>query len=138
MKVNLDVIKNALVLFARDFSDRDDYNAYKHSLRLYQTPVRVGVAPEGSVNYQMLGSASDALSYLEKDKNGRLREVTKPFDAERDFNIGILCYNLIYNIIIARRRFFFKTEDLLFNFSKVDLQSLNISGTTLGKFSFTI
>ncbi len=55
MKTNLDVIKNALVLFAKDFSDRDDYNAYKQSLRLYQTPVRVGIAPEGSGNYQMLG-----------------------------------------------------------------------------------
>lgn len=138
MQTNLDIIKNALVLFAKDFSDRDDYNAYKHSLRLYHTPIRIGIAPEGSENYQMLGSASDAFSYLEKDENDRLREVTKPFDAARDFKMGMLCYNLIYNIIIARRRVFFKTEDLLFKFDKVDLQTLNIKRTNLGKFSFTI
>ena len=33
MKQNVDVIINALIQFAKVFSDRKDYNAYKHSLR---------------------------------------------------------------------------------------------------------
>jgi len=137
-KDNLDVINSAVILFAKDFSDRDDYNAYKHSLRFFQSPVSIYVAPEGSQKYEVIGRTPDAFIYLKKDQNNLISEVTKSFDAERDFNISMLCNNLIYNIIVARRRYFFKTDELLYNYNKVNLQSLNFTGSSLVKISFSI
>ena len=40
-KKNLEVIEQAILYFARDFNDRDDYNAYKHSLRFFQSPIKL-------------------------------------------------------------------------------------------------
>ena len=42
-KNNLDKIKRLLLLFAKDFSDRGEYNAYKHSLRFYNSSFAMSI-----------------------------------------------------------------------------------------------
>lgn len=134
---NYDVIKRALVIFAKDFSDRDDYNAYKHSMRLYQSPVKLGIVPDGSSDLELIAQASDTLTYLHIDQKGRLVETIKAFDVKRDFNMSVLCSNMIHNVIVSRKRFFYKTNELLYNFNDVNLQMLNYSDTTFMRFSFS-
>lgn len=34
---NIEIINSLLIEFAKEFSDRNEYNAYKHSLRLLHT-----------------------------------------------------------------------------------------------------
>ncbi len=139
MQDNLKFIKKALVLFAKDFSDRGDYNAYKHSLRTYQSPFRVGIAPTGEEHkgFHIFSQAKDAFIYLEKGKDNRVMKTAKAFDPERDFRMGLLCVDLLSTIIVARRKFFYEIDGPFLVFNTLDLGEISKRSTT-GKVSFTI
>ncbi|MBN1483784.1 MAG: hypothetical protein JXA37_03605 [Chloroflexia bacterium] len=139
MQRNLQVIQQALILFARDFSDRNDYNAYKHSLRLFHSSQTITIRPSGSgpEKSQVLGYAEDALTYLEKDPKGDIRQTAKAFDPERDFRMAIFCQRLISNIICTRRQYFLGAEGTFYSFQDVDLESLNQTVSTLKKISIS-
>ncbi len=110
---NLDKIKKVLRIFAKDFSDRAEYNAYKHSLRCYNSPFEVRVGPRGSKPTQVVCQSNDAITFLQKrsviDEHGKMRltrkveKVTKGFDFERDYKCCIIIYNLLKNIIDIRK-----------------------------------
>ena len=105
-KINLDNIYYFLRKFAKDFSDRDEYNAYKHSLRFFNTQYAFGFALQGSSNF--VGRRTDnSIVYLEAEKINNdsysLKECSKAFDFKTDYNRCILIYDLISNIIITRK-----------------------------------
>lgn len=148
---NLENIKRLLLMFARDFTDRGEYNAYKHSLRFYNTPFSVSIGITGGNNMQSLGSSEDCITYIEEQKKknedgsvvstGQIMRTQKPFDFERDYNLCIAIYSMIKTIVYTRKysllkEFNGKNFDLL-NFTNLDNMKISFSGSVI-KTSFTI
>lgn len=110
---NLENIKRLLLTFARDFSDRGEYNAYKHSLRFYNSPFSMAIGITGDHQMHSLGSSEDCITFLEerreKDMSGELSptgqimRTQKPFDFQRDYEMCILIHTMIKNIIYTRK-----------------------------------
>jgi len=92
---NLNKIKELLLLFSRDFSDRGEYNAYKHSLRFFNSSFSLSIGATNSQNMHTIGSSNDSITYLDEQKEklpngktkatGYISRITKPFDYERDY-----------------------------------------------------
>ena len=150
-KKNLENIKNLLLIFARDFTDRGEYNAYKHSLRFYNAPLSMAIGMTGSDQMHSLSSSENCITFLEeqkkKDENGgliptgRIMRTQKPFDFEKDYNFCILIYHMIKNIIYTRK--YSLLDDLLgqeftmANFFDLDPFAASFS-KILTKASFTV
>lgn len=110
---NLGNIRFLLLSFARDFSDRGEYNAYKHSLRFYNSPFSMAIGLTGSKQIHSLGSSEDCITYLEEQKKkdldgklqatGQIMRTQKPFNSQRDYERCILIYAMIKNIIYTRK-----------------------------------
>ena len=130
MKNNLEMIKRILILFAKDFSDRNEYNAYKHSLRFYHSPIwlEFGEILNGDKTKPILNmNTEDSFTFLCKNQDGNIDSRTKAFERNRDYKMIALCHNLIQNVINLRKRSFFapneKAKACMFN--KLDLTSIN-------------
>jgi len=80
-KKNLENIQKLLLSFARDFTDRGEYNAYKHSLRFYNVPFSMSIGLTGRNNVSHLGSSDDCITFLEerKKKDGDENRCQVPF-----------------------------------------------------------
>lgn len=135
IKENLKVNTDALIIFAKDFSDRFDYNANKYSLRFYQTPIELELG-ELSNNERVpffKFNSENTLAYLAKDNKGNIESRFKAFDPKRDFNMIDLCHKLILNITNLRKRYFFMPDEKAraYMFNKFDLNSLNKVNYTL-------
>jgi len=151
-KNNLDKIKRLLLLFAKDFSDRGEYNAYKHSLRFYNSSFSMSIGLTGSQNMHILGASNDSITYLEEQKNkeqdgqykstGHILRKTKPFDFERDYNCCIVIYEMIKNIVKTRKHSLLPElngkEFQFSTFVDIDIQKVAILKTGIIKSSFTI
>jgi len=147
-------IYKLLKVFAKDFSDRNEYNAYKHSLRFYNRSFAlwVGIEDESPQNMQNVGRSDDAITYLEehikKDSRGnpcptgKIQLTTKPFDFERDHRCCLVIYEMIKNIIDSRK--FFLLEKLrgeefqLFTFQDIEYPQIILSKASPIKFSHTV
>lgn len=149
--VNLEKIKSLLLIFARDFSDREEYNAYKHSLRFYNKSFRLSIGLSGSKDVYSFGTSKDSITYLEKQKKdingtkketGNIMRVTKPFDFDRDFRCCLIIDSMIRNIIETRKYSLLpELKDKEFSFSKyVDINVADIAIPKVGVFksSFTV
>jgi len=127
MEANLKNIHKALIIFGKDFSDRDEYNAFKHSLRLYHTGMTIGI---GSPGRNMKASMSEnTLVYLKSGK-----KVFKAFDPETDFLKCLLCHQLISNIINTRKYYFYGIHEKWFIFENIDW-TFTYPKTSITKFS---
>jgi hypothetical protein len=110
---NLENIQRLLLMFSRDFTDRGEYNAYKHSLRFYNAPFSMAIGLTGSKQMFSLGSSEDSITFLEEQKKtgktgkavatSQIMRTQKPFDFERDYQLCILIYAMIKNIIYTRK-----------------------------------
>lgn len=138
---NFEKIKQLLVILAKVFTDRFEYNAYKHSLRFFQLPLTIELGEiNGDEKIPILKVSSDnTFTFLIKEK-GVIKKVSKSFDYEIDYNKIIVCHNLISNIINARKTHFFNRggKVKLAYFDKYIIDSLNKPSYTLHKFESTI
>jgi len=151
-KKNLENIKKLLLIFARDFTDRGEYNAYKHSLRFYNTPFSMAIGLTGSNKMHSLGSSEDCITFLEEQKKknesgemmstGRILRTQKPFDFQRDYDLCILIYAMIKNIVCTRKYTLLKElhgkNFPLANFADLDIFKMATLKTGVTKTSFTV
>jgi len=137
---SLNAIKKILKIIAVDISDRKEYNAYKHGLRIFPVNSFFSFHDHKTGDEIIKWDIKDSMSFMERDeKTGRIDVVTKLFDSERDHNLTIMCNNLISNIILIRRISYqegaqtvgivlFKTEDVdKLSKPNVTIQDLKIS-----------
>jgi hypothetical protein len=145
-EINIKNIHSLLKMFAKDFTDRGDYNAFKHSLRFYNSPFKMGISLTGSDQQIIIGSSGDSITYLEEKKNKENDEryiytTTKPFDFERDFICCLIINDMILNIIKTRKYSFLKEfhgKSFSFNtFVDIDTKDL-FPKTGVNKSSWTI
>jgi len=139
---NIENIKKLLRIFAKDFSDRNGYNAYKHSLRFYHSSFGLSIGLHGSPKKFNLGQSEDAIFYLEKDKKNQLRKVIKPFDYERDFRLCLIIHSMISNIINTRKYSILKKlhgkKFDLHHYKDIKFPEIATPKTGVTKFSSTI
>ena len=128
-------------MLAKIFTDRLEYNAYKHSLRFFQSPLAIELGElNGNEKIPILKVSSDnTLTFLFNER-GVIKKVSKSFDYEIDFGEIINCHHLIANIINSRKTHFFNRggKVKLAYFDKVNFDSLNKPNYTLHKFESTI
>lgn len=110
---SLKAIMKILKIVATDISDRKEYNAYKHGLRIFPVGSFFSIHNHETKEEIVKWDIKDSMSFIDKnEKTGQIDEVTKLFDPERDQNLTIMCNNLISNIIMIRRSSYEKKEKL--------------------------
>ena len=115
---NLDIIRNALVEFAKDFKDKRAYNAYKHSFRLMKTIDKM------IVGNLIESDFSDSITFVPKGE--KWKHIIQNHDHERDFRMAGLAYQFLRNIILTRRAHFFDDPNIQFlRWDKIDLNKMN-------------
>jgi len=149
-ETNLENIKDLLLIFSRDFKDRGEYNAYKHSLRFYNKPLSMSIGISGGKMHS-LGSSEDCIVFLEEQKKmidgkmistEKVSKTSKPFDFQRDYDLCILIYTMIKNIICTRK--YTLLEELhgkdfpLANFVNLSAFKITTPRTGIIKSSFTV
>lgn len=110
---NIDVsvkkIKNYIIDLAQEFSDRKEYNSYKHGLRIISRLQGMSIKNLSREMEKIEIDLSDSVSFYSYDKkNKRTSYRTKVFDSERDNSIIGLCSALIWNMIKLRDYYFNK------------------------------
>ncbi len=138
VRSSFDPVKKFLVAFAQEFSDRDEYNAFKHALRILPTMQKLEMGPKGAEKPVVTLDMSNSMTYLvEEDEALSFR--TKPFDTVRDMRMGLVCSYLISNIVRSRRAHFAKIlEGHLHTFSEESFPSANERNVAWANFKFTI
>lgn len=138
----LEPLKQFLALVAQEYSNRDEHNALKHSMRIFPMlgELRVGTTPDMEESH-LLVDGTGSMSYLVGEEGGGLSVHTVPMDTERDYQLAVICSQLIGNIINTRRRFFVEGAEqeipiLILNAEA--LRELQKRNTQLLSFSFTI
>jgi hypothetical protein len=122
---SLNAIRKILKIIAVDISDRKEYNAYKHGLRIFPVNSFFSFHDHKTGDEIIKWDIKDSMSFMEKDeKIGQIDIVTKLFDPLRDCNLTIMCNNLISNLIMIRRSSYMvdnkKTGIVIFKSEDVD------------------
>lgn len=140
LNTNLNKIKELLKIIADDFSIREEYNAFKHSLR-FICDKPYGAIKEVNDDKILELSAKEGFGFLVKskiDKNKvKVEEVIKSFSIEKDFKLCIYCSWLIHNIIACRRSFYFNTEDEIIFFDTIPLDKIFANADFLSEIRYT-
>ncbi|MVM42306.1 hypothetical protein GO730_39115 [Spirosoma sp. HMF3257] len=112
VKESIDAAAYGIRRIATDFIDREEYNAYKHGLRLIPASSKLQFADPDTMKIQLEWDISQSMSYYVKTKKpGDIRIETKLFDSERDYRMTLFCSNLIYNLVYYRQVMFYKPDD---------------------------
>jgi hypothetical protein len=108
IQISLEAVKNGLFILAKEFADRNEYNCYKHGLRIIPALNFFKVMRADNNDQIANWDLSDSMTYYREDENeNKMQFITKVFDTERDLNLLRLCSDLIWNII--------KIRDIAFN-----------------------
>jgi len=110
---SIDPIRKLLRAFASEFTNRDEYNAIKHSIRLIQLMQEYKIVQKGTDKTLFKRDFKDSVSYLKHETDGSLTAYTKPLDTIRDFKMTTVCSNLISNIFRSRRYHFTKDDSIV-------------------------
>ena len=109
IKESLQAIKFGIRYLAKDFAKREEYNSYKHGLRIIPALKKIMFAKADTKEIEMNWDFSDSMSFYLKTKDpNELEMITKIFDSERDYLMSYFCSNLIHNMIYYRRVSMFK------------------------------
>lgn len=119
-KNSLEAIKIGLQILASEFSDRREYNCYKHGLRIIPAMKEIIISKTKTKEKLINWDLTDSLTYYNEDsKQNKMEFITKVFDTERDKLLIQLCSNLLWNII--------KIRDVLFNkLNKSSVEALDV------------
>lgn len=103
VKKSIESIKKIIKTIAIDFSKRDEYNAYKHTMRVFPSFNSIHILNANTMKEEINFDLSNSASYqIYNDKEKETIVKTKLFDPERDFKMTRICSRLIYNMIELR------------------------------------
>lgn len=117
---SLESVKEAIRKLATDFCDRGEYNAYKHTMRVFPTYDSIHFLNAKTLKKEFEFDLSNSASYqVYNDRDNETMIKTKMFDPDRDFNMTKLCSRLIYNMLELR--------NVMFNSSKIENKDKKIA-----------
>jgi hypothetical protein len=104
---SIDAIKYGIEIIAKDFTKKEEYNAYKHGLRIIPASKRLMLADANTMEVKIEWDLSESMSFYLKTKDpNELTIITKLFDSERDYLMTYFCSNLIDQLIEFRKIIF--------------------------------
>lgn len=104
IKSSLAAVKCGIQIIANDFIDREEYNAYKHGLRIIPSVTKLEILNVDTQQTEIELDLSDSMSFYIKSQNRKeIKVVTKLFDSERDYQMILFCSNLIHHLVFFRR-----------------------------------
>ena len=110
---SLEAIKDGIRLIARDFVDREEYNSYKHGLRIIPALKELSIVNADTMEPEIKWDLNDSMSFFLKTKMAdEVKIKTMLFDPHRDFQMTYFCSNLISNIVYYRKIAFDTKKDL--------------------------
>lgn len=111
---SIEAIIYGIKLLAIDFSDRDEYNSFKHGLRLVPSMNKLIFADPQTLKPRLEFDLSDSISFYKRqkktDKTESIESVTRVFDTERDYRMTTFCSHLISSMIESRRAMYFQSS----------------------------
>lgn len=123
---SIDAIKYGIKIIASDFTNREEYNAYKHGLRIIPAVKTIMLGDLKTNEIKVKWDLSDSMSFYLKTKSpNEVKIVTKLYDSERDYSMTMFCSRLIYHLIFYRR--------LVFKFEKDAIKYQKFPITFFGK-----
>lgn len=109
VKESLESLKEVIKVLACDFCDRDEYNSYKHTMRVFPNYDSIKLLNAKTLKNELEFDISNSASYQKyNDKENETIIKTKLFDPERDFEMTKFCSRLIYNMLELRNIMFNK------------------------------
>jgi len=143
---SIEAIKFGIHIIAKDFIDREEYNAYKHGLRLIPSFKKVMFVSKKDFKVKIEWDLSDSMSFYSKSKKPEeLIYVTKVFDFERDYQMTCFCSHMIHHMIFYRRLMMkFEEDEGKFDpfkitfFGKEPIENCNKRNTDAESFVYTI
>lgn len=103
VKESIKSIKRIIKSIAIDFSKRDEYNAYKHTMRVFPSFSSIHFLNAETLKEEIKFDLTNSASYqIYNDKEKETIVKTKLFDPERDFKMTRICSHLIYNMVELR------------------------------------
>ena len=101
---SIDAIKYGVKILANDFINREEYNAYKHGLRIIPAVKAFMLGDFETNEIKIKWDLSDSMSFYLKSKSpNEIKIITKLSDIDRDFSMTMFCSRLIYHLIFYRR-----------------------------------
>ncbi|MES2396320.1 MAG: hypothetical protein V4549_09970 [Bacteroidota bacterium] len=101
---SIEAIKYGIKTIAKDFVNREEYNAYKHGLRIIPASSKIMFTEVKTMEVKVEFDLTESMSFYMKTKYpDELKVITKLFDVERDFQMTYFCSNLIHHLIFYRR-----------------------------------
>lgn len=146
IKESIDAIKYGVKIIAKDFVNREEYNAYKHGLRLIPASKKIMLADAKTMDVKIQWDISDSMSFYLKTKYpNELKVVTKLFDFERDYQMTLFCSNMIHAMVFYRRLMYrFKGDKEKFDqipiffFGKEPIEKCNKTNVSLQDLVYTV
>lgn len=109
---SLAAIKEGIRLIAKDFADREEYNAYKHGIRIIPALKELSVFDRETMETHIKWDLQDSMSFFLKTKmEDEVKIITKVFDPARDYQMTYFCSNLISNMVYYRKMAFDTKKD---------------------------
>jgi hypothetical protein len=108
---SIEAIEHGIKILAKDFIDRDEYNSYKHGLRIIPALSQIAMADPKTMEMKKEWDLSDSMSFFCKTKcDNEVKIKTKIFDSDRDFRLTRFCSNMISNMIYTRKVSFYNEQ----------------------------
>jgi hypothetical protein len=109
---SIDAIKFGISVIAKDFTKKEEYNAYKHGLRIIPAVSKIMAIEAKTMKKSIEFDLSESMSFYEKTNNpDEIVIFTKLFDSERDYLMTYFCSNLIGHLIKYREMAFDSDKD---------------------------
>ena len=141
---SLEAIKYGIRLIAKDFIDREEYNCYKHGLRIIPALKELSIVDMNTMEPHIKWSLDDSMSFFLKTKMAdEVKISTKIFDPARDFQMTYFCSNLISNMVYYRKLAFEIKKDpkalmALAFFGKEQVSACNKINVELQNLEYTV
>ena len=143
IKISVKAIKYGLHVLAKEFSDRREYNSYKHGLRIIPAFKNFSIFDPENKDRQLNWNLDNTMSfYSYNSKNLEDNYHTKSFDSNRDLKIITFCSFLLWNMIKIRDHIINKSKEKkgfqAFLFEKKAIDDMIKSDVKIQDLKFTI
>ncbi|VXD13400.1 hypothetical protein [Marinoscillum sp. 108] len=129
---SLNSIIDILRTLAADLSDRREYNAYKHGMRIFPVWTKFGIATKDMKN-KVEFDLNDSFTLMEYDfETNKTTSITIKSDLKRDFLMTELVTALIDSIIGTRKKYFSKDNSGIYlnDFGQIDISEYSKPNVT--------
>jgi hypothetical protein len=104
MDESIDAIAYGMKIIAKDFIKREEYNAYKHGLRIIPSVTKMKLVDAETRTKSIEFDIADSMSFYMKTKNpSEIVSIAKTLDTTRDFYLTLLCSEFIHHLIYFRK-----------------------------------